>query len=278
MLAYIEARGLPSTGLERLREPEELHAPCSPAWSSAKVVTVYDEGEEPVYAIERGQHLVAAFYRNNAIHWFVNRAIVELALLWTSQQMAARVRQPRAHRLDRGQADPRPAQVRVLLPRPRHLRGRAARRARPDRPGLGHVRPGAPRCAGVRRADGPPGAAVVPRRPARGGRPAGRRRPGRSRSIEKRRSSTSATGSVSRCCSSAGCTAPSRSPASCSPRRSTSRTTSACSAPARGRVARRTCSGVVREHLEFVTSLIERAQLIESLDAANRAEVTGVVV
>ena len=31
-------------------------------------------------------------------------------------------------------------------------------------------------------------------------------------------------------------------------------------------------------HLEFVTSLIERAQVIESLDAANRAEVTGVVV
>ena len=32
------------------------------------------------------------------------------------------------------------------------------------------------------------------------------------------------------------------------------------------------------EHLEFVTSLIDRAQLIESLDAANRAEVTGVAV
>ena len=52
----------------------------------AKVVTVYDKGEEPVYAVDRGQHLVAAFYRNNAIHWFVNRAILELALLWTSQQ------------------------------------------------------------------------------------------------------------------------------------------------------------------------------------------------
>ena len=31
-------------------------------------------------------------------------------------------------------------------------------------------------------------------------------------------------------------------------------------------------------HLDFVTSLIDRAQVIESLDAANRAEVTGVVV
>ena len=30
-----------------------------------------------VYAIERGQHLVAAFYRNSAIHHFVDRAIAE---------------------------------------------------------------------------------------------------------------------------------------------------------------------------------------------------------
>ena len=83
MLAYIEARGLPSTGLERLREPEELTAVLA-GLERAKVVTVFDKGEEPVYAVERGQHLVAAFYRNNAIHWFVNRAILELALLWTS--------------------------------------------------------------------------------------------------------------------------------------------------------------------------------------------------
>jgi glycerol-3-phosphate O-acyltransferase len=45
------------------------------------VVTEYSGGVEPVYAIERGQHLVAAFYRNSAIHHFVNRAIAELTLL-----------------------------------------------------------------------------------------------------------------------------------------------------------------------------------------------------
>jgi glycerol-3-phosphate O-acyltransferase len=45
------------------------------------VVTVYDGGEEPVHAIERGQHLVAAFYRNSAIHHFVDRAIAELVML-----------------------------------------------------------------------------------------------------------------------------------------------------------------------------------------------------
>ncbi len=85
VLTYIEARGLPSTGLDRLREPEELIAVLA-GLERAKVVSSYDKGEEAVYTIERGQHLVAAFYRNNAIHWFVNRAILELSMLWTSQQ------------------------------------------------------------------------------------------------------------------------------------------------------------------------------------------------
>lgn len=51
------------------------------ALTESKVVTTYAGGEEPVYSIERGSHLVAAFYRNSAIHHFVNRAIAELALL-----------------------------------------------------------------------------------------------------------------------------------------------------------------------------------------------------
>jgi glycerol-3-phosphate O-acyltransferase len=51
------------------------------ALAQQNVVTVYAGGEEPVYAIERGQHLVAAFYRNSAIHHFVNRAVAELVML-----------------------------------------------------------------------------------------------------------------------------------------------------------------------------------------------------
>ena len=51
------------------------------ALTESKVVTTYAGGAEPVYAIERGQHLIAAFYRNSAIHHFVNRAIAELVLL-----------------------------------------------------------------------------------------------------------------------------------------------------------------------------------------------------
>ncbi|GAA3236075.1 glycerol-3-phosphate 1-O-acyltransferase [Pseudonocardia petroleophila] len=51
------------------------------ALAASRVVTTYAGGEEPVYAIERGQHLVAAFYRNSAIHHFVDRALAELVLL-----------------------------------------------------------------------------------------------------------------------------------------------------------------------------------------------------
>jgi glycerol-3-phosphate O-acyltransferase len=51
------------------------------ALAHSKVVTIYAGGEQPVYSVERGQHLVAAFYRNSAIHHFVDRAIAELVLL-----------------------------------------------------------------------------------------------------------------------------------------------------------------------------------------------------
>lgn len=45
------------------------------------VVSVYDAGTEPVWGIGSEQHLVAAFYRNTAIHIVVDRAIAETALL-----------------------------------------------------------------------------------------------------------------------------------------------------------------------------------------------------
>ncbi|WAJ47374.1 lysophospholipid acyltransferase [Mycobacterium sp. Aquia_216] len=45
------------------------------------VVSVYEAGTEPVWGIGEDQHLVAAFYRNTAIHILVDRAIAETALL-----------------------------------------------------------------------------------------------------------------------------------------------------------------------------------------------------
>ena len=76
---YLAERGLPHS-----REILDTGAGVQRvlgALAQQNVVTVYAGGEEPVYAIERGQHLVAAFYRNSAIHHFVDRAVAELVLL-----------------------------------------------------------------------------------------------------------------------------------------------------------------------------------------------------
>lgn len=53
------------------------------------IVTRYDEGPEVVYGIGLDQHPVASYYRNTVIHFFVNKAIIELALLRASEQTEA---------------------------------------------------------------------------------------------------------------------------------------------------------------------------------------------
>ncbi|GAB4582925.1 glycerol-3-phosphate 1-O-acyltransferase [Nocardia sp. IFM 10818] len=80
VLGYIEGRELPSGELATLRDDHGL-AVVLEQLAIAKVVTIYRGGLEPVYSIGAGAHLEAAFYRNSAVHWFVNRAILELAIL-----------------------------------------------------------------------------------------------------------------------------------------------------------------------------------------------------
>ena len=79
LLDYLTERELPHSGavLGTARGVRRVLA----ALAQQGVVTVYEGGEEPVYSIERGQHLVAAFYRNSAIHHVVDRAIAELVML-----------------------------------------------------------------------------------------------------------------------------------------------------------------------------------------------------
>ncbi|MDV3206226.1 MAG: 1-acyl-sn-glycerol-3-phosphate acyltransferase, partial [Rhodococcus ruber] len=77
---YIDARGIPQGELDVLDVEGGLENVLS-ALSDAGVVTTYAGGDEPVYSIQPGQHLVAAFYRNSGVHWFVNRALMELAVL-----------------------------------------------------------------------------------------------------------------------------------------------------------------------------------------------------
>ena len=77
--SYLAERGLPYAD-EALRTPDGVRCALG-ALARQHVVTIYDGGVEPVYAIDTGQHLVAAFYRNSAIHHFVGRAVAELVLL-----------------------------------------------------------------------------------------------------------------------------------------------------------------------------------------------------
>jgi glycerol-3-phosphate O-acyltransferase len=77
--AYLDQRMLPHSG-DILRTDAGVRRVLG-ALAQQNVVTIYAGGEDPVYAIERGQHLVAAFYRNSAIHHFIDRAVAELVLL-----------------------------------------------------------------------------------------------------------------------------------------------------------------------------------------------------
>ncbi|MEM9704587.1 MAG: 1-acyl-sn-glycerol-3-phosphate acyltransferase [Pseudomonadota bacterium] len=55
-------------------------AKVAEAMMQVGVVTRYDEGLEPLFSIAQDQEFAAAYYRNSVVHFFVNKAICELAL------------------------------------------------------------------------------------------------------------------------------------------------------------------------------------------------------
>lgn len=94
LLDYIDERGLPGPqrafcrGLGLRSTLGELTA--------AGVLERFDGGIDPVWSIAPGNHAVAAYYRNGAIHHFVNRAIVELGLLTAAELPMDTERDPEA--------------------------------------------------------------------------------------------------------------------------------------------------------------------------------------
>lgn len=80
LLADVERRGLPTTGVLDLDSPAGV-ARTLDALTENGVVTRFSEGSECVYSIGPDQQLAAAYYRNTIIHFFVNPAIAELSLL-----------------------------------------------------------------------------------------------------------------------------------------------------------------------------------------------------
>ena len=80
LASYIAARNWAVAGAADLTNRSTIRWTLHQLVASG-VVTVYDAGTEPVWGICADQHLVAAFYRNTAIHILVDRAIAETALL-----------------------------------------------------------------------------------------------------------------------------------------------------------------------------------------------------
>jgi glycerol-3-phosphate O-acyltransferase len=80
LVAYVRRRQLPTTVPLELDTPEGVRRAIEPLVESG-VVTAYVDGPEPVYFIPPDAQLTAAYYRNTVIHFFVNGAIAELALL-----------------------------------------------------------------------------------------------------------------------------------------------------------------------------------------------------
>ncbi len=88
LLDYASKRGLPTAPVSGLRGMSGVEEVLD-ALASTGVVRRYDRGLQPVFQIEPGMHSVAAFYRNSAIHWFVNRAIVEIGVMDVSRDTNA---------------------------------------------------------------------------------------------------------------------------------------------------------------------------------------------
>ncbi|OMC43664.1 glycerol-3-phosphate acyltransferase [Mycobacterium sp. IS-2888] len=80
LASYIAARNWAVAGAADLTNRSTIRWTLHQLVASG-VVSVYDAGTEPVWGIGEDQHLVAAFYRNTAIHILVDRAIAETALL-----------------------------------------------------------------------------------------------------------------------------------------------------------------------------------------------------
>ncbi|MGH3646575.1 MAG: lysophospholipid acyltransferase [Micromonosporaceae bacterium] len=85
---YITARGWPVAGAADLTNRATIRRALQEMVASG-VLSCYDGGTETVWAIVGERHLIAAFYRNTAIHILVDRAIGELALVAATESAEA---------------------------------------------------------------------------------------------------------------------------------------------------------------------------------------------
>lgn len=77
---YLQDRNWPIAGGFDMTDRSTVRRTLGELVSSG-VLTAYDGGTETVWGIGRDQHLIAAFYRNTAIHVLVTKAIGELGVI-----------------------------------------------------------------------------------------------------------------------------------------------------------------------------------------------------
>jgi glycerol-3-phosphate O-acyltransferase len=79
-LDFVARRDLPTSEKLHLDQLDQI-AETLEELAAAGVVEQLDADGETAYRIKQNQHLAAAYYRNTIIHFFVNRAITEMALV-----------------------------------------------------------------------------------------------------------------------------------------------------------------------------------------------------
>ena len=85
LVAYVRHRQLPLTADVDLGRPEGLRKALATLVREG-VVVEYAGGLEPVYAIAPDRQHEAAFYRNTVTHYFIDRAILEVALVQAAEE------------------------------------------------------------------------------------------------------------------------------------------------------------------------------------------------
>jgi glycerol-3-phosphate O-acyltransferase len=89
-LAYVKQRNLPTATPLSLDNETEAQAALESLVESDVVSQIEGPGDD-VYVIETDQYLAAAYYRNTIIHFFVNTAIVEVAVAGMARDGASGV-------------------------------------------------------------------------------------------------------------------------------------------------------------------------------------------
>jgi glycerol-3-phosphate O-acyltransferase len=80
-LAYLDSRAIPRTASARALSAAEPVRATLDALSEGGLVTAVTDGRDPVWLIGPEHQLAATFYRNSAIHFLLDTALCELAVL-----------------------------------------------------------------------------------------------------------------------------------------------------------------------------------------------------